>query len=235
VPDLIGIKDRLYLDRTGLVRHRDVGDLMRYGALNQDADVLSRYPGFRPIEVFSGGKLPDPLTLGRYSDEQLYALATYVYSLTPPPNPNRLDAVAARGLRVFEREGCAACHTPPLYTNNKLPPVVGFESPPGHAAKYDILNLSVGTDPNLALRTRRGTGYYKVPSLKGAWYRGPFEHSGSVATLEDWLDPHRLRDDYVPTGFKGHGMPSRAVKGHEFGLRLSGQDKQALIAFLKTL
>jgi hypothetical protein len=235
VPDLIGIKDRRYLDRTGLVRHRDIGDLMRYGALNQDADLLSRYAGFRPVEVFSDGKLPDPATLGRYSDEQLYALASYIYSLTPPPNPNRSDAFAARGQKVFEREGCAGCHTPPLYTNNKLTPVVGFKSPADHAAKYDILNVSVGTDPNLALRTRRGTGYYKVPSLKGTWYRGPFEHNGSVATLEDWFDPRRLRDDYVPTGFKGYGMPTRAVKGHEFGLRLSGEDKRALIAFLKTL
>jgi mono/diheme cytochrome c family protein len=235
VPDLIGIKDRRYLDRTGLVRHRDIGDLMRYGALNQDADVLARYAGFRPVEVVSGGTLPDPATLGRYSDEQLYALASYAYSLTPPPNPNRSDALAARGQKVFEREGCAGCHTPPLYTNNTLTPVAGFKPPADHAATGDILSVSVGTDPNLALRTRRGTGYYKVPSLKGVWYRGPFEHNGSVATLEDWFDPLRLRDDYVPTGFKGYGMPTRAVKGHEFGLRLSGEDKRALIVFLKTL
>jgi hypothetical protein len=100
---------------------------------------------------------------------------------------------------------------------------------------YDILGMSVGTDSNLTMKTRRGTGYYKVPSLKGVWYRGPFEHSGSVATLEDWFDPRRLRDDYVPTGFKGHGVKTRAVKGHEFGLELSDADRKALIAFLKTL
>ncbi len=235
VPDLIGIRDRRYLDRTGLVRHRDIGDLMRYGALNQDADLLSRYAGFRPIEVISDGKLPDPATLGRYSDEQLYALASYIYSLTPPPNPNRSDALAELGQKVFERERCAGCHAPPLYTNNKLTPVVGFTLPAGHAAKDDILNVSVGTDPNLALKTRRGTGFYKIPSLKGVWYRGPLEHNGSVATLEDWFDPRRVRDDYVPTGFKGYGMATRAVKGHDFGLRLSDEDKRALIAFLKTL
>ena len=39
------------------------------------------------------------------------------------------------------------------------------------------------------------TGYYKVPSLKGLWYRGPLEHNGSVATLEDWFDPRSLRDN----------------------------------------
>jgi hypothetical protein len=234
VPDLIGIRDRRYLDRTGLVRHRDIGDLMRYGALNQGADLLSRNGGFRPV----GDTLPeptDPTMRGRYSDEQLYALARYLYSLTPPPNPNRFDVLAARGQKVFEREGCTGCHTPPLYTNNRLTPAVGFTPPADHTAKFDILNVSVGTDPNLALRTRRGTGYYKVPSLKGVWYRGPFEHNGSVMTLEDWFDPRRLRDDYVPTGFKGYAIETRAVKGHEFGLKLSAEDKRALIAFLKTL
>src|SRR5215813_5073229 len=35
IPDLIGVKDRHYLDASGLVRHRTIGDLMRYAALNQ--------------------------------------------------------------------------------------------------------------------------------------------------------------------------------------------------------
>ena len=85
------------------------------------------------------------------------------------------------------------------------------------------------------MQPMRGTGYYKVPSLKGVWYRGPFEHNGSVMTLEDWFNPARLREDYVPTGFKGYGAETRAVKGHEFGLYLSATDKRALIAFLRTL
>jgi hypothetical protein len=29
-----------------------------------------------------------------------------------------------------------------------------------------ILNVVVGTDPTLAMQTRRGTGFYKVPSLR---------------------------------------------------------------------
>ena len=34
-------------------------------------------------------------------------------------------------------------------------------------------------------------GFYKVPSLKGVWYRGPFTDDGLIATLEDWFDPAR--------------------------------------------
>jgi hypothetical protein len=230
IPDLIGVKDRRYLDASGLVRHRSIGDLMRYAALNQGADALSLYGDFRPK-----GALPDPSAESRYSDEQLYALARFLYALEPPPNPNRFDAAAARGKDVFERSGCAGCHTPPLYTNNALTPAAGFTVPAAHVEQFDILRVSVGTDPRLTMTTRRGTGYYKVPSLKGVWYRGPFEHNGSVATLEDWFDPRRLRDDYVPTGFRGAGVKARAVKGHAFGLDLSPADREALIKFLKTL
>jgi hypothetical protein len=234
VPDLIGVKDRKYLDRTGISLQRNIGDLMRYAALNQDADSYSSYGGFVPA-VALNGHMPPPSAFERYSDEQLYALSLYLYALQPPPNPNRFDEVAQRGQQVFEREGCARCHTPPLYTNNMLTPATGFRIPEEHLRKYDILPEVVGTDPQLTMNTRRGTGYYKVPSLKGVWYRGPFEHMGSVATLEDWFDARRLRDDYLPTGFKGHRVTKRAVKGHEFGLALSAEDKKALLAFLRTL
>ena len=118
---------------------------------------------------------------------------------------------------------------------SKLTLATGFAPPAGAEEKYDILPLSVGTDANLALKTRRGTSYYKVPSLRGVWYRGMFGHSDWCASLEDWFDPRRLRDDYVPTGFKPYGMKTYAVKGHPFGLDLSAEDRKALIAFLKTL
>ncbi len=242
IPDLIGVKNRKYLDATGLVQQRTIGDLMRYAALNQGGDNLASYQGFVPAapdlkNLPAADKLIPSLTSqpDRYSDEQLYALALYLYSLKPPPNPNKFDALAAHGQKVFEREGCEGCHTPPLYTNNKLTLAEGFTPPPGAEQKYDILPISVGTDPGLATKTRRGTGYYKVPSLKGVWYRSMFGHSGWCATLEDWFDPRRTRDDYVPTGFKPYGAKTYAVKGHPFGLALNTEDKKALIAFLRTL
>lgn len=230
IPDLIGVKDRLYLDATGHVRHRSIGDLMRYAAINQGADYLAQFGTWRP-----GGEPPEPPTETRYSDEQLYALALYLYSLEPPPNPNRGSALAARGRRVFERERCTRCHTPPLYTNNTLTPTEEFEVPAWHRKAFHVTDTSLYTDPSLAMQSRRGTGYYKVPSLKGVWYRGPFEHNGSVATLEDWFDPRRHDDDYEPTGFKRFGRPRQAVPGHNYGLELTPGDKAALIAFLKTL
>ncbi len=97
------------------------------------------------------------------------------------------------------------------------------------------MRTQVGLDPGLALKTRKGTGYYKVPSLKGLWYRGPFEHSGSITTLEEWFDPARLRDDYLPKGWNPPDTRVRPIPGHRYGLNLTAEDKRALIAFLKTL
>ena len=230
IPDLIGLKDRRYFDASGRVQHRSISDLMRYAALNQGADMLSSFGTFRPE-----GTLPDPSTESRYSDEQLYALALFIYSLEPPPNPNRFDASAARGKILFETTGCSVCHPGPLYTNNQLIPVEEFKVPSDHLKKFEILSMPVDTDSTLTLKTRRGSGYYKVPSLKGLWYRGPLEHNGSIANLEEWFNPNRIRNDYVPTGFRGYGVKTRAVKGHTFGLSLTAEQRKDLIAFLKTL
>jgi hypothetical protein len=197
IPSLIGIADVRHLDHTGIVVQRSIADLMRYIALVQGANSFDRYGDFALVE-----SLPDPSRLDRYSDEQLYALAQFLYALKPPRNPNAFDSRAKRGAAVFAREGCVNCHTPPLYTSDKLIPV-------------DV----VGTDPTLALKTRKGTGFYKIPSLRGVWYRGPFQHNGAARTLEEWLDPNRI---------------SR-IPGHPFGLQLSPEDRRALIAFLKSL
>jgi hypothetical protein len=228
MPDLIGIRDRKYIDHTATHLHRGIGDLMRYAALVSFAETAD----FGPYHML----LPDTKRVqARLSDEALYALALYIYSLQPPPNPNPFDEKARLGREVFAREGCAMCHTPPLYTNNKLTLAEGFTPPKDVPSTLDILRISVGTDPGLALGTRKGTGYYKVPSLKGVWYRGHYLHDGAVGTLEEMFDPDRVKDSHAPGGWRRPGTQTRAIKGHAFGLNLSARDREALIAFLKTL
>jgi hypothetical protein len=122
---------------------------MRYAALVQVADTLD----FGPHRFFNDQQRR---ILYRYDDAVLYALAQYVYSLQPPPNPNKPNVQTALGQRIFEREGCPGCHTPPLYTNNKLTLAKG--QPPDYPFREEILNVTVDTDPCLALKTRKGTG-----------------------------------------------------------------------------
>src|SRR5262245_15978537 len=42
-----------------------------------------------------------------------------------------------------------------------------FHALAAHRKKYDILDFHVGTDPRSSMLPMRGTGYYKVPSLRG--------------------------------------------------------------------
>ena len=154
VPDLIGIRDRKYIDHTGTHLHRGIGDLMRYAALVSFADSTE----FGPYRML------DPQTKRfqtRLPDSSLYAMALYMYSLESPPNPNPRDERAAAGEKIFQRESCVSCHTPPLFTNNKLTLARGFSPPRNLPASLDVLRISVGTDPGLALKTRKGTGTAK--------------------------------------------------------------------------
>ena len=200
---------------------------MRYAALVSYAEPADRTLWSRPTRARR--------IEGRLPDEGLYALALYIRSLQPPANPNPLDENARRGEAIFRREGCPGCHVPPLYTNNKLTLAEGFTPPKDVPPTLDILAVSVGTDPALALKTRKGTGYYKVPSLKGLWYRGHYLHDGSVASLEEMFDPDRLSETHVPGGFTPPDKRQRAIKGHEFGLKLAPEERLQLIAFLRTL
>jgi hypothetical protein len=228
--DLRGVGHRRYLDATGTHENRGPADVARYGILVEFAEsgVFGPYHMRTP----QGERVRR-----RPSDAAMYAMALYLYSLEPAPSPHPTDERARHGREIFAREGCDGCHSGPYYTSNELVAVDGFAPPLGDAAtaRLDILPRRVGTDPGLALRTRKGTGYYKIPSLRGLWYRGLFEHDGSIATLEDWFDPRRLRADYVPSGWRGYGVTTRAIPGHPFGLELSAADKEALIAFLLTL
>ncbi|MBI3817314.1 MAG: hypothetical protein HY286_01380 [Planctomycetes bacterium] len=228
--DLRGVRDRKYLDATATHANRGPEDIARYGILVEYADEAV----FGNYQMLPGDAMKVPV---RPPDEAMVAMAMYIYSLDPAPSPHPFDENAKRGKEIFESKGCHKCHAPPIYTNNKLVAVDGFEPPADDAATAG-LNISerrVHTDAGLALQTRKGTGYYKIPSLRGLWYRGLYGHSGFVTSLEDWFDRRRLQNDYVPSGWRGPGVKSRAVPGHEFGLDLSAEDKKALISFLMTL
>lgn len=44
-----------------------------------------------------------------------------------------------------------------------------------------------------------------------------------------------FKDTHKPGGWSPPGTETRAIKGHEFGLRLSAEERAVLIAFLRTL
>lgn len=229
IPDIRNVRYNRYIDATGTHRLRGPEDVARYAAFVTGAD---------PME-FGTYKILDPKQRRvpfRYSDDALYAVALFLYSIESAKNPEPPPAnLVQRGREIFTRETCVQCHVPPDYTSGKLTLAAGFKSPTDHPNKADIVNISVGTDPGLAMKTRKGTGFYKVPSLRGVWARNALLHDGSVATLEEMFDSARTSPDHVPGGWKYPGTEKRAIVGHPFGLGLNAEDKQALLAFLRSL
>ena len=229
IPDLMNLRYNRYLDATGTHRLRDPQDLARYAALVTGADPMQ----FGPHRILTEAQRRVRF---RYADEVLYAIGVYLMSLEPPKNPDVAPSdVRARGETIFRREGCASCHVPPNYTNGKLSLAEGFTPPVDHPNREDIVARTVGTDSEAALKTRKGTGFYKIPSLRGVWYRRSLLHDGSVASLEELFDAARLAPDYQSKGWNPPGVDRRAVKGHTFGLALPPAEKEALLAFLRSL
>jgi hypothetical protein len=135
----------------------------------------------------------------------VWALAEYFHSLSPPPpvfigNDRPLDADA--GELVFQEAGCPDCHTPPLYSQSS-PVDVDW----------------VGTEAAATTSPVRGSGVYRVPSLRGVGHKAPYFHHGAVTDLESMFSEERL--DSIP--------------GHSFGTQLSVEQKAALISFLMTI
>lgn len=236
IANLIGVQDLKYFDRTGTSRNRSIRDLMRYCASIADvSDALTAY-GDGPSSHLVLANMGLGAGIHRTPDPLLYALALFINSLQPPPSIDTATdpAVLSNGKRVFMGSGCPGCHTPGLFTNNRLTLAQGFRPPESLMRQYDIMPLSVGTDPGLAMETRKGTGLYRVPSLRMLSVYAAFLHDGSIGSLEELFDRRRLSGDYRSSNWSS-AVPSHAVKGHLFGLDLSEPDRTALVAYLKTL
>ena len=234
IANLIDIQDMHYFDRTGTARQRNIADLMRYSALIGDStDALTQY-GTGSESHLNLSYMGLAKGIHRSPDSSLYALALFIESLKPPANPNPVDALAKRGQIIFEDQGCARCHTPPLYTSNRLTLAQGFHPAPELAKDIDFMSVSVETNPDLALKTRKGTGYYRIPSLRMLWLQSCFLHDCSIGSLEEMFDPDRLNPNFRSSNWNAL-TPPHAVLGHTFGLDLVPGDRAALIAFLRTL
>ena len=139
------------------------------------------------------------------------ALAAYVWSLASSlPNPDPVTLPAMHGRAILEAR-CGACHTPPSFSG------------------APVAVEAVGTNPIVGMSKDRGTGMYRVPSLRGVGTRTLLLHDASLSSLESLLDPARLQPDYA------NGVRPGPVPGHEYGLDLAPADRQDLIAYLRGL
>ncbi len=138
-------------------------------------------------------------------------------------NEGWLSDAEERGRRLFFFEpddvnhpGCSHCHFEPLYTDNNF-----------HNNGLDAVpDLESFADPGLGgfTKNRFDNGKFRVPTLRNIELSAPYMHDGRFATLEEVLEQYAAG---------GHGVANEDVNIIDFPL--TEQNKQDMIAFLKTL
>jgi cytochrome c peroxidase len=123
---------------------------------------------------------------------------------------------ATRGFELFRNKaGCAACHAPPLYTDNAFHDVgIGFDK----------------SEPDLGrgkvTKNEKENGAFKTPTLRSVTTHAPYFHDGRAATLEAAVD-------YILSGGIKDKNPN--LDAHMKPVKLSAKERTDLLAFIKSL
>lgn len=138
------------------------------------------------------------------------------YQAPPPPLP--LTDQARDGEVLFERVGCAACHTPAFKTGpNKIAIPEGLDVP----LYSDLLLHDMGPElaDGIRWQGRAGAQDWRTPTLWGLRFRQRFMHDGRASSLEDAIQWHAGEGQAVTDAYN----------------RLAPGEKNALRAFLMSI
>lgn len=156
-------------------------------------------------------------------DQVAKALATFERTVLSGNSPydryragdkKAMTGQQVRGWEVFRNKAkCDQCHEGINFTTN------------------EYHNLGVGTDrpdPDVGrfavTKNPQDWGAFKTPTLREIANTAPYMHDGSLKTLEEVVE-------YYDKG----GIPNKNLDEHIKPLKLTSEDKAALVAFLKAL
>ena len=148
-----------------------------------------------------------------------HALSEFIRSLITPNSrfdqwlrgdASALDTRERRGYALFKRYGCVSCHQGANVGGNMFQ-VFGVRNEyfrkRGGITRADLGRYNVTGHP-------ADRHAFKVPSLRMAVHTAPYLHDGSAATLRDAVD---------------------AMFEFQLGWQAPGEDKEAIVAFIKAL
>jgi cytochrome c peroxidase len=180
----------------------------------------------------------------RHEETRFDRFARTLGSGEKPTGDAALSESEALGLKLFiGRANCVTCHTGPRFTddhfhNTGVPQADGLPEDLGRSTAIDkaladpfnCLGRHSDAKPEqcgelrfVAKDNPEMIRAFKTPSLRGATSRPPYMHSGQIATIENVIDHYAA----APVAPSGHTELQP--------LTLSEREKQALIAFLRTL
>lgn len=148
-----------------------------------------------------------------------------------------------RGKDLFfgDKAGCTHCHSGFNFNDQVVDASPKAVNKPFHnIGLYNIGGTGAYPEPNRGVMELSGLfkdmGAFRTPSLRNVAVTAPYMHDGSVATLEEVLDLIAEGGRNITTGVNaGDGRLNPFKSPLAKPLALTVQDKNDLIAFLKTL
>jgi len=166
-----------------------------------------------------------------------------------------LSAKEKLGLDLFiGKANCHVCHpinnenlttVPALFTeydyenigvpknpNNKFYTLSSEYNPDGAA----FIDIGLARNPQVIAdgRTAQTRGMFKTPTLRNVEITGPYMHNGVFTTLKQVVSFYNTRDS-DPTRWGAPEVAENVNKDFIGNLKLSGDEEDALVAFLMTL
>lgn len=182
-------------------------------------------------------------------------------SIRPPKYPFAIDKAAAKRGETHFQNSCASCHGGPE-SDKRLYSIADVGTDPRRAEVFTdkqaegfnqfLAQLeAVGYEPPKEFGVR-STGKYWAATLNGVWARSPYLHNGSVRTMQELLTSpgqraknfHRGSQEYDASqmGYTDAGAyvfdtsgEGNSNSGHDFGTKLSAEQRRDLMEYLKTL
>jgi len=148
------------------------------------------------------------------------ALAAFERTLRPGLSPydryvagdtQALSAAQIRGMNLFSKFQCIACHKGPNFTDETLRP----RCYPATSNLNQLVPIRIGQDK-----------FVKTPTLRNLIYTAPYMHNGSLNHLEDVVD------FYTPSFQAGDDLLPDTTKPV---VVINKKDRSDLVAFLKSL
>jgi cytochrome c peroxidase len=155
-------------------------------------------------------------------DDIAKAIATFERTIISGNSPydryhagdhSALTQAQIQGFKIFKKVGCANCHGDFNFSDERFLNIgVGMDAPKPDTGRYAIT------------QQKKDWGAFKVPTLRDVEHTAPYMHDGSLKSLKDVVD-------YYDKG----GIPNQNLHPLMRPLKLSPEDKQALVSFLKSL
>ena len=153
-----------------------------------------------------------------------------------------MSGAAINGMKLFfsERLGCGKCHA----SFNLSGPVTfeGVEASPAVFHNTGLYDLGAGgyplSDTGLFELTNRleDMGAFRAPSLRNIELTAPYMHDGSIESLEDVIEHYERGGRLIASGPNaGDGSGNRYKRAQVGGFELQGDERRALLAFLRAL